>query len=122
MDIAGPVRSVTPAQGTAFAAMAVLSGIQPDQVPAAMTHALIQGLAMVGQFVCPLLCLMAAAVSNLSTMKPGGRLRRDRWRRKLEGIEHFDREVDEGAHAGQASRAHRIEQVDGNHVGRLPVV
>ena len=41
----------------------VLTGIQPGQMAPVMTHALIQGLAMVGQFVVPILCLAAAAVS-----------------------------------------------------------
>ena len=47
----------------AMARPVVLTGIQPGQMAPVMAHALIQGLAMVGQFVVPLLCLMAAAVS-----------------------------------------------------------
>lgn len=41
----------------------VLTGIQPGQMAPVMTHALIQALATVGQFVVPILCLAAAAVS-----------------------------------------------------------
>ena len=47
----------------AMAKPVVLTGIQPGQMAPVMTHALIQGLAMVGQFVVPILCLAAAAVS-----------------------------------------------------------
>jgi len=47
----------------AMAKPVVLTGIQPGQLAPGMTHALIQGLAMVGQFVVPILCLAAAAVS-----------------------------------------------------------
>jgi restriction system protein len=41
----------------------VMTGIQPNQVGQVVTHAMFQGLAMVGQFVVPILCLAAAAVS-----------------------------------------------------------
>ena len=41
----------------------VLTGIQPGQVGQVMTHAVVQAMAMVGQFVVPILCLVAAAVS-----------------------------------------------------------
>ena len=47
----------------AMAKNVVLTGIQPGQMAPVMTHALIQGLATVGQFVVPILCLAAAAVS-----------------------------------------------------------
>ena len=47
----------------AMAKPVVLTGIQPGQLAPVMTHAVIQGLAMVGQFVVPILCLTAAAVS-----------------------------------------------------------
>lgn len=48
---------------SAMARPVALTGIQPGQMAPVMTHALIQGLAMVGQFVVPILCLAAAAVS-----------------------------------------------------------
>ena len=47
----------------AMARPVVVAGIQPGQLAPAMTHAVIQGLAMVGQFVVPILCLAAAALS-----------------------------------------------------------
>ena len=47
----------------AMARPVVLTGIQPGQIAPVMTHAVIQGLATVGQFVVPILCLAAAAVS-----------------------------------------------------------
>lgn len=48
---------------SAMARPVVLTGIQPNQVGQVVTHAIFQGLAMVGQFVVPILCLAAAAVS-----------------------------------------------------------
>ena len=48
---------------SAMARPVVMTGIQPSQVGQVVTHAMFQGLAMVGQFVVPVLCLAAAAVS-----------------------------------------------------------
>ena len=40
-----------------------LTGLQAGQLAPLMTHAVVQALAMIGQFVVPVLCLAAAAVS-----------------------------------------------------------
>ena len=48
---------------SAMARPVVLTAIQPNQIAQVMTHSMIQGLAMVGQYVVPVLCLAAAVVS-----------------------------------------------------------
>src|SRR3982750_1020056 len=48
---------------SAMARPVVMTGIQPNQIGQAVTTAMFQGLAMIGQFVVPILCLAAAAVS-----------------------------------------------------------
>lgn len=47
----------------AMAKPVVLTGIQPSQMAPVMTHAMLQGLATLGQYLVPILCLAAAAVS-----------------------------------------------------------
>ena len=47
----------------AMARPVVVTSIQPSQIGQAMAHSMIQALAMVGQYVVPLLCLAAAVVS-----------------------------------------------------------
>ena len=42
---------------SALAKPVAMTGIQPDQVPQAMFRVVYRGLAMVGQFVVPILCL-----------------------------------------------------------------
>ena len=59
----------------ALAAMAkpvVLTGIQSGPLAPAMTHAVIQGLATIGQFLVPILCLTAAAVSVAKRQRRSG--------------------------------------------------
>ena len=59
----------------ALAAMAkpvVLTAIQPSQMAPVMTHAVLQGLASVGQFIVPILCLTAAAVSVAKRQRRSG--------------------------------------------------
>ena len=48
---------------SAMARPVVVTGIQPSQIGQLMTRTMFQGLAMVGQFVVPILCLVAAGVS-----------------------------------------------------------
>jgi restriction system protein len=48
---------------SALARPVVLTGIQPSQLGQVMTRTMFQGLATVGQFVVPILCLAAAGVS-----------------------------------------------------------
>lgn len=55
----------------ALARPAALTGIQPGQIGQAVTHAMFQSLAMVGQFAVPILCLAAAAVSIAKRHKRG---------------------------------------------------
>ena len=59
----------------ALAAMAksvVLTGIQPGQLAPVMTYAVLQGLASAGQFVVPILCLAATAVSVAKRQRRSG--------------------------------------------------
>ena len=48
---------------SALAKPVAVAGFQPNQVPQLMVRAMYQGLATVGQFLVPILCLAAAAVS-----------------------------------------------------------
>ena len=50
----------------------VIAGIQPDQVADFMTRTMFQGLAMAGQFVVPLACLVAAGISATKRQQRSG--------------------------------------------------
>ena len=56
---------------SAMARPVVVTGIQPSQIGQLMTRTVFQGLAMVGQFVVPILCLAAAGVSAAKRRRRG---------------------------------------------------
>jgi restriction system protein len=56
---------------SAIARPVVVGGIQPSQIGQLMTRTMFQGLAMVGQFVVPILCLIAAGVAAANRRRRG---------------------------------------------------
>ncbi len=56
---------------SAMARPVVVTGIQTSQIGQLMTRTMFQGLAMVGQFVVPILCLIAAGVSAAKRRRRG---------------------------------------------------
>ena len=56
---------------SAIARPVFVTGIQPSQIGQLMTRTMFQGLAMVGQFVVPILCLVAAGVSAAKRRRRG---------------------------------------------------